>query len=333
MRVPLRVALVGCGEHAAATLLPALARIGPPVIEVVALCDLNFAAATSLAAQHHIGRVYSDAQAMLAQCPIDCVILCATPTAHDDLVPKFLNAGVHVFVEKPPASSLAALRRSVAVAELGNCRTQVGHNFRHTPLFRRLQGMLSHAPLRSPGLCVASYEARWPRTERWGCESVVHAFMLTHGIHLIDLLLFLFGPLRRFETRTWLDRMTGVLAITADGLHADGIRSRLHMSNGAPRFNLALSLTGQDCAAIRTQNFSTLHVVEPGDLREVESTWRLGAFTDGLETAGYLDELRAFFGAVASGVESGPTLNDELQVYEVLESIWNPVHIEFIDAP
>ncbi|VTU28894.1 putative oxidoreductase YcjS [Variovorax sp. SRS16] len=317
---PLRVALIGCGEHATNTLLPALQRVHAPAFELVALCDADIAAASALARRHRVALALADVDALL-RCELDGAFLCATPSAHQDLTRRLLEAGVHVFVEKPPASSHRVLAENAALAERLGLHTQVGHNFRHAPIFRRLREHLARHPLRSPALCVGNYVARWPREDRWNSGSVAKSFLLTHGAHLIDLVSFLFGPMHEVESRIEHDPDSSGVLITMDAQHAAGLRTRLQMTNGAPRFGLDLSIFGDGGDAIRTENFSALRIVSPGEARDTAAAWQPGALDDALDLAGYVHELQCFLSAVAGGPASSPTLREAVPVYTVLDAI------------
>ena len=75
--------------------------------EIVALCDIKPDKAKQMARQFslHVD-VYDDHRSMLERDDIDLVSICTPPYTHAELAIDFLDAGKHVFVEKPMASSL-----------------------------------------------------------------------------------------------------------------------------------------------------------------------------------------------------------------------------------
>lgn len=69
---------------------------------------------------------FSTVDALIA-CGVDAVSV-ATPTiAHHDVAITLLQAGVHVLVEKPIASSILEAEAMVAVAKAHHCQLQIGH--------------------------------------------------------------------------------------------------------------------------------------------------------------------------------------------------------------
>jgi predicted dehydrogenase len=70
-------------------------------------------------------------------------VVIATPAAtHADLVEKFLNAGKHVFVEKPLATTTADADRLVALAAARHKVLLVGHTFLYNPAVRYIRNLI-----------------------------------------------------------------------------------------------------------------------------------------------------------------------------------------------
>lgn len=107
MTAPLKLGLVGFGKIARDQHLPAIA--GTDGIELIAVASRN-ARADGVA---H----YSDLESMLAGEPaLDVVILCQPPQARYDAAVLALNAGKHVFLEKPPGRTVCEVEALVALA-------------------------------------------------------------------------------------------------------------------------------------------------------------------------------------------------------------------------
>ncbi len=99
MPAPLRIGFVGCGRATATLHLPALKRLDG--VEAVAVADVDEARAREVAAAHGIARVHNDADALVRDAGIDLVAVCTPPRQHAALAHAALEAGRHVFVEKP----------------------------------------------------------------------------------------------------------------------------------------------------------------------------------------------------------------------------------------
>jgi predicted dehydrogenase len=102
-----RVGIVGCGviSKAYAEKLAAL-----PFLDLVACADLERARAEKLAKDHGIPRVLSTEE-LLRDPEVDVVVNLTIPAAHAAVSQAALDAGKHVYSEKPLALDVAAGRR------------------------------------------------------------------------------------------------------------------------------------------------------------------------------------------------------------------------------
>lgn len=72
--------------------------------EIVAICDMNQVAAKKAAETYDVPHVFSDSAQMLEQLTdLDAVSIITPNRTHRPLALQVLQAGKHVFCEKPPA--------------------------------------------------------------------------------------------------------------------------------------------------------------------------------------------------------------------------------------
>lgn len=123
---PLRIAIVGCGkiadDHA-----ETLGFMDDA--EVVACCDLTYLMAEQLATRFNIDGVYDDADAMLAEVRPDVVHITTPPQSHLQLGVAAMEAGAHVWIEKPLAMDGSEARELVRVATATGRKLTVGHSY------------------------------------------------------------------------------------------------------------------------------------------------------------------------------------------------------------
>ncbi|HEX5091704.1 MAG TPA: Gfo/Idh/MocA family oxidoreductase [Burkholderiales bacterium] len=106
-----------------------------PGVELAAVVDADPARARAIAAKHGCA-AHDDPRAVLGE--VDLVSI-AVPTArHHEVTLPFLEAGVHVLVEKPIATTLAEADALIAAAKKGGALLAVGHLQRFNPAFRAL---------------------------------------------------------------------------------------------------------------------------------------------------------------------------------------------------
>ena len=101
----IRTGVIGCGSVSGAY-LPVLTKC--PFVEVVSLCDIRPERALKRAEQFKVAHHYPNMDAMLAGKPFDFLINLTDMQEHEHLNRQALEAGKHVWSEKPIANSLAA---------------------------------------------------------------------------------------------------------------------------------------------------------------------------------------------------------------------------------
>jgi predicted dehydrogenase len=126
----LRVAIIGCGkiadQHAAQ-----IARIKN--CRLVAVCDREPLMAQQLAERYGGVAAYDTVNELLERCAPDVVHVTTPPESHFDIATRCLNAGCHVYVEKP--LTLYAWEAAELLARAVKFRRQitVGHNVQFSP--------------------------------------------------------------------------------------------------------------------------------------------------------------------------------------------------------
>jgi predicted dehydrogenase len=125
---PLRLGVVGCGAVARERHLPALARVDG--IEVVALADVDPAALAATAQRFGVARRHPTAPALAADPEVEAVAVCTPPATHVAAALAALDAGKHLFVEKPLAVTLAEADALLQRAAGSSRVAAVGFNLR-----------------------------------------------------------------------------------------------------------------------------------------------------------------------------------------------------------
>ena len=130
----LRAAVVGCGQIADAH-LGELAKV--PAAEVVAVCDARPELAEQAADRFGVPRRTTDLDELLADDGVDVVHLCTPAHTHGPLTVRCLEAGKHVYVEKPFTVDAAEAERVLRVARTSDARLCLGHDQLFDPLWLR----------------------------------------------------------------------------------------------------------------------------------------------------------------------------------------------------
>lgn len=76
---------------------------------------------------------FEDVDAAIAETKPDVVAICTYPNSHEALATKAIEAGCHVFVEKPIASTVEGAKRVAELAKSRGKKVVVGYILRHHP--------------------------------------------------------------------------------------------------------------------------------------------------------------------------------------------------------
>ena len=199
--------------------------------EVVAVTDVNLAAASEVAAGLRVAKVHPTGQDLIADEGVDAVIVASWGPTHEEFVLASIAAGKPVFCEKPLATTAAACRRIIdAEVAFGRRLVQVGFMRRYDASYRALKEVLSSGAIGAPLLVHSrhrnpsvndQYTREMAITDtavhdfdvvRWLLEEeLVEATVLTprksrHGAELQDPLLMIF----RTESGALVDVETSV---------------------------------------------------------------------------------------------------------------------------
>lgn len=121
----LKVGVVGAGGIAVESHLPVLQNLKN--VEVVAICDSREDIAKEAASKFHTKNVFSDLESMVSKEKPDIVDICTPPFTHMTLAINAMNAGCHVLVEKPMATSVQDADAMISASKKNNVRLGVVH--------------------------------------------------------------------------------------------------------------------------------------------------------------------------------------------------------------
>jgi hypothetical protein len=132
----LRIGVVGGGMIAQAMHLPHLNELQDRFV-VGALAEPSTTVREALCARFGIPGSYDAWPPMLDGETLDAILVASPAGTHVEIVLAALDAGLHVFCEKPLAITLADVDRIVEARDRAGRVVQVGYMKRHDPAFRR----------------------------------------------------------------------------------------------------------------------------------------------------------------------------------------------------
>jgi protoporphyrinogen oxidase/predicted dehydrogenase len=140
----IRVGVIGLGYWG-----PNLARNVAELAEyeLVALCDVRSEALGQVARRHPDARCFLAADEIIGDDSIDAVVVATTVGTHYQLARDALEAGKHVFVEKPLATSSEQVRDLMSIAADTGRVLMPGHTFLYSPPVRAIKELIDAGEL------------------------------------------------------------------------------------------------------------------------------------------------------------------------------------------
>ena len=132
---------------------------------------------------------------------VDAVYLCTPNALHAELAIAALEAGRHVFSEKPMAISPAEAGRVRAAAARAEGVYQVGFNRRFAPVYRALKDRIEAGELTPRWAHLKMNRGELERPAWVADGALTGGFLYETPIHFLDLTSWLFGPLREVVCR------------------------------------------------------------------------------------------------------------------------------------
>src|SRR3954470_19983757 len=138
------VAVAGLG-YWGPNLLRALFEL--PDVEVSYVCDLDPERLDRFGRRYPSARATRDFDNVLSDPHVDAVVIATPVFSHFGLASRALNAGKHVFVEKPLASSSAEAGELLELADQMDRVIMCGHTFLYSPAVREVKRIIQSGEL------------------------------------------------------------------------------------------------------------------------------------------------------------------------------------------
>ena len=246
--MPFHVALIGAGNISDTHARAARTVEG---VEIAAVYGDNMERARGLAARYG-GTPYAALEACLAHRPLDAVIIGSPSGLHAAQGVAAAARGLHVLTEKPIDVTVARADALIAAAAAADVRLGVLVQDRGPPSVVRLHSALRAGELGRPML--ASARVKWYRppeyysASRWRGTWALDGggALMNQGIHTLDLLIWLLGPVRRVVGQTATLRHAIEVEDTALAVveFASGARATFEATTAAyPGYQRRLELT------------------------------------------------------------------------------------------
>ncbi len=299
---PVRIGVIGAGNFASLVVLPLLKR--QKGLELAAIASLSGLSAQHLAKKYQFRYATSDVERIFQDEEIDLVFILTRHHLHAQFSATALNAGKHVFCEKPLAineADLTLIKEALALMSSSEGATvegkerpllMVGFNRRFAPMVHRLKTFLS--PRHQPAMVNYRINAGYiPRTHWVQDRHQGGGRLIGEVCHFLDTIVYLLDELpssvwvRCLPDDNWYSQDNLVIQFTfGDG----SLGSITYLANGDkafPKERIEVFCGGKVAVL---DDFRRLETIDKG-LRAVQRSWLR-------QDKGHEGELRAFMEAV-----------------------------------
>jgi predicted dehydrogenase/NADPH:quinone reductase-like Zn-dependent oxidoreductase len=186
-----KLGVIGAGNFAMAVMLPAIAKIDQ--LKPMGIVSRSGLSAAHAAKKFGFDYTTDNAEQILSDSAINTVAILTRHNLHAEQVCTALNAGKHVFVEKPLAltyEQLTLIQDQLQEAE--NCLLMIGFNRRFAPLAQQLYSFVSRRT--EPLVVHYRVNAGYLPKNHWLHDPEIGGGrIIGEGCHFIDFLTFLVG--------------------------------------------------------------------------------------------------------------------------------------------
>lgn len=311
------IAFIGAGGFTTRMLLPLLPKRGVVKRSIVSSTGVSAAYA---AKKFGFQEITSSTEQILADDSVDAVFITTPHNSHAGLVVMSLEAGKHVFVEKPLAMTTAEVDR---IAELlvnrPAQRLMIGFNRRFSPHMQAFTKWLSASP--GPKSIVITVNAGSIPSDHWTQDPEIGGGrIIGEACHFIDLARFLAGsPLASANATA----MRG-----GDGRLGDCVSLQLAFEDGSIATVHYLANGSKDFPKERIEVFAGGRVLVCDNFRRSRELGGGGKLSSRSQDKGHASELEAFVQAIKEG-SNWPIPADELiEVSQATIDLARQVHTQ-----
>lgn len=287
-------------------------------VQLIGVADVRPDAAVHLAAETGT-RAVPDLDALLHEGAQ--AVYVTTPNAHHvEPVVTALDADVHVFSEKPMATTLEGARRVAAAAARTRAIYQLGFNRRSAPAYAFVRELIARGELRPATAHVKMNRGELMNPAWVSTTSLTGGFLYESTIHLLDMCRFLLGDISTVicHARTTAyqepDGFAAILQCAAGALVT--FHSCAHATWAFPFERIELFGPHQ---AVVTEEMERV-TVSPGVGREIATRNFYQLPME--EKWGYRTEDKLFVDAILSGQRPPVTAEDGLRATELVEACY-----------
>lgn len=181
------IGIIGSGNFTKMTMLPALKGSGANYKYIASKGGVS---GTAMAQKHGFSHSTTNVDDVLKDTEVDLVLITTRHNLHANMTVKCLEAGKHVFVEKPLALNLEELQNVIHAQQKSAKTVMVGFNRRFSPHAEKMKALLGSSQMN----VIATMNAGNIPANVWVHDMLVGGGrIIGEACHFIDLITYLTG--------------------------------------------------------------------------------------------------------------------------------------------
>lgn len=255
-----RIGFIGAGSYASSVLIPAFAATGAQLKSIASLSGTNAAEA---ARKYSFDEATTDVAQLIAREDIDAVVVATRHNTHAALLLSALQAGKHVFVEKPMVINIDQLESIQKELACSNGDSDfpvimVGFNRRYASLAKKMKDLLETQS--APKSMIMTVNAGSIPEDHWiNDPDIGGGRIVGECCHFIDLLRFIANsPIESVSVHA-MGRSKAHDTLSISLRFSDGSLGTIHyFANGNRRFPKERLEVFSDGRILQLDNFKSL---------------------------------------------------------------------------
>ncbi len=177
-------------------------------VKIVTCCDIVKKKAKDFAGIHGIANYYTDFEQMLNSEQLEAISIVVNDKFHTPLAITAMKKGLHIFCEKPLATTAADAKKMVRVAQKAGVVNMVNFVYRRSSALQRASQMVKSGEIGQLRHIEAHHLQSWLTGKHWGDWKKTSAFLWRLsknyestgalgdiGCHILDFVTFVAGDI------------------------------------------------------------------------------------------------------------------------------------------
>ncbi|UCF96198.1 MAG: Gfo/Idh/MocA family oxidoreductase [Spirochaetaceae bacterium] len=319
----LNIAVLGTGEWARTYHLPALKYLESRVpLQIAGIWNRTREKAVETAREFSIERVYKSLEEAIDDERLDCFCVLVNPRVIPEIIEKLLSRNIAIFAEKSPGRSY---REAQHLADNVAVPNVVAFNRRYMPINQQYKALVDS--LRN----IYFVECHFYRHERLYKE-----FILETGVHGINCMEYLFGPITKVQTERWKNPVNDTAVFLCQLQFDSGLRGimKFFPCSGSSIERYEAHCNGTSAYLFSPQTYSSdypgrIVIHREGKHEEtVEGDDRLGMIIN----AGFVNEYLDFINALRTGQPGISNFSNAANTMRVAEAVESSLSLDLLTA-